>query len=99
MKNDLILNMDDGDVDAVNAAALAGKLSQMANGAVYDENGKTVHIRPKLDALEDLIEAANGKPVLVAYWFKHDLSESRKGSINCISLFQAGHFGFHYEME
>ena len=74
MKNDLILNMDDGDVDAVNAAALAGKLSQMANGAVYDENGKTVHIHDrKLDALEDLIEAANGKPVLVAYWFKHDL--------------------------
>ena len=62
MKNDLILNLDDGDVDAVNAAALAGKLSQMANGAVYDENGNAVRIHDrKLDALEDLIEAANGK--------------------------------------
>ncbi len=79
MKDDLILNLDDGDVDAVNAAALAGKLSQMANGAVYDENGNTVHIHDrKLDVLEDLIEAANGKPVLVAYWFKHDLERIEK---------------------
>ena len=50
-----------------------GKLLQMANGAVYDENGNArfIHER-KLDALEDLIEAANGQPVLIAYWFKHD---------------------------
>ena len=60
---------------AANAAAVSNKLSQMANGAVYDDNGGTVHIHDrKLDALEDLIEAANGKPVLVAYWFKHDLA-------------------------
>jgi len=46
----------------------------MANGAVYDED-KNTHIlhNRKLDALEDLIEAANGKPVLIAYWYKHDL--------------------------
>lgn len=45
----------------------------MACGAVYDENGKVkwIHDR-KLDALEDLIEAANGKPVLIAYWYKYD---------------------------
>lgn len=51
----------------------------MANGAVYDENGnvKSIHDR-KLDALEDLIEAANGKPVLVVYWFKHDLERISK---------------------
>lgn len=56
------------------AAALSGKLLQMANGAVYDENHKVRHIHDKkLDALEDLIEAANGKPVLVAYWYQHDL--------------------------
>ena len=49
-------------------------LSQMANGAVYadDESILSVHER-KLDALEDIIESANGKPLLVAYWFKHDL--------------------------
>ena len=46
----------------------------MANGAIYDDNGETVNIHErKLDALEDIIEAANGKPILVAYWFKHDL--------------------------
>ena len=45
----------------------------MSNGAVYDENGKARVIHDhKLEALEDLIEAANGQPVLVAYWFKHD---------------------------
>ena len=49
------------------------KLSQMANGAVYtdDEDIITFHDK-KLDALEDIIESANGKPLLVAYWFKHD---------------------------
>ena len=52
---------------------LSNKLQQMANGAVYDESGnvRNIHDR-KLDALEDLIESANGKPLLVAYWFKHD---------------------------
>ena len=74
MEKDMLLPFEDGDVDAVNAAALSGKLLQMANGAVYDENHKVRHIHDKkLDALEDLIEAANGKPVLVAYWYQHDL--------------------------
>ena len=62
------------EVDAKNASVLCGKLSQMANGAVYSEGGKTVAIHDrKLDALEDLIEAAGGNPLLVAYWFQHDL--------------------------
>ena len=70
-EKDMLLPFEDGDVDAVNAAALSGKLLQMANGAVYDENHKVRHIHDKkLDALEDLIEAANGKPVLVAYWYQ-----------------------------
>lgn len=60
-------------ITAANAAVLAGKLSQLANGAIYDDehNAHAFHER-KLDALEDLIEAMNGRPVLVAYWFKHD---------------------------
>ena len=64
-----------GDVLALNAASLAGKLLQLANGAVYDEfhNVRVLHDR-KLDALEDLIEAANGKPVLVMYNYQHDLT-------------------------
>ena len=75
LKDDLVLQLPDGDITVANAAALSNKLSQMANGAVYDDVGGIVHIHDrKLDALEDLIEAANGKPVLVAYWFKHDLA-------------------------
>lgn len=74
MKTDLILTLDDGDIDSLNVAGLSNKLAQMANGAVYTEDGNTIWIHDrKLDALEDLIEAANGKPVLIAYWYKHDL--------------------------
>ena len=63
----------------MNAAALTNKLLQMANGAVYDteHNVHSIHDR-KLEALEDLIEGANGKPVLVGYWFKHDLARISK---------------------
>ncbi len=65
-------------IDAVNAAVLSGKLLQMANGAVYDEERRTIHRHDrKLDCLEELIEAMNGKPVLVAYWFKHDAERIR----------------------
>lgn len=74
MKRDLVLQLADGEITAASAAALSNKLCQMANGAVYDDTGDVRHIHDrKLDALEDLIEAANGKPVLVAYWFRHDL--------------------------
>lgn len=74
LKKDLVLQLPDGDITAANAASLSGKLSQMANGAVYTDAGETVAIHErKLDALEDIIEAANGKPVLVEYWFRHDL--------------------------
>ena len=74
LKRDLVVSLKGREIDAANAAALSGKLLQMANGAVYDDNGSVVRIHDrKLDALEDLIEAANGKPVLIAYWFKHDL--------------------------
>jgi len=74
MKAELVLALPEGEITAANAASLSGKLSQMANGAVYadDESILSIHDR-KLDALEDIIEAANGKTVLVAYWFKHDL--------------------------
>ena len=73
LESEMILPFSDGDIDAVNAAALSNKLLQMANGAVYDENKnvRSIHDR-KLDSLEDLIEAANGKPVLVYYAYRHD---------------------------
>ena len=74
MKKDLILPyLENEAITAANAAALSGKLCQMANGAVYSDEGSVAHIHDrKLDALEDIIEAAQG-PVLLCYWFKHDL--------------------------
>lgn len=75
LKKNLVLELGEGEeITAANAATLCGKLSQMANGAVYTDDGKTLifHDR-KLEALEEMIEAANGKPVMVVYWFKHDL--------------------------
>lgn len=79
LERDLVLDIEGDEITAANAAALCGKLSQMANGAVYTDDGKVkiFHDR-KLDALEDMIEAANGKPVMVVYWFKHDLERIGK---------------------
>lgn len=75
----MFLPLRTGEITAANAAALSGKLLQMANGAVYSDDGDEIQIHDqKLDALEDLIEAANGKPVMVAYWFKHDLTRIRR---------------------
>lgn len=72
-RDDMVAKIKGKEIDAVNAAVLSGKLLQMANGAVYDDekNSLLIHDR-KLDALEDLLEGANGKPVLVAYWYQHD---------------------------
>lgn len=79
LKRDLVLSMPDGEITAANAASLSGKLTQMANGAVYSDEEDTVIIHErKLDALEDIIEAANGKPILVAYWYKHDFDRITK---------------------
>lgn len=75
LKQELVLSLGAAEITAANAASLSGKLSQMANGAIYDDSGEVIQIHDrKLDALEDIIESANGKPVLVAYWFKHDLT-------------------------
>ncbi len=74
MKRDLAFSLEGQEIDAGSAARLSNKLLQMANGAVYADDGSVAKIHDrKLDALEDVIEAANGKPVLIAYWYKHDL--------------------------
>lgn len=79
LKADFILALPEGEITAANAASLTGKLSQLANGAIYDNDGNIIEFHDrKLDALENLIEAANGKPLLVAYWFKHDLQRIKK---------------------
>lgn len=78
-RKEMVVALGDEEIDAANAATLSGKLLQMANGAVYSEDKTAVHIHDrKLDALEDIIEGANGKPVLVAYWYHHDLERIRK---------------------
>lgn len=79
LKKELVLSIPNGEITAANAASLSNKLSQMANGAIYFEDNEfvTIHDR-KLDTLEDLIESANGKPLLVAYWFKHDLERIKE---------------------
>lgn len=79
LKKELVVSIKDKDIDAVNAAALSNKLLQMASGSVYDENKNMIHIHDrKLEALEDLIEGANGKPVLIAYWYKSDLKRIKE---------------------
>ncbi|WP_159335889.1 SNF2-related protein [Streptococcus dysgalactiae] len=79
LKKDMVLSIGDDEIDAINAAALSSKLLQMASGAVYNDDKESIHIHDrKLDALEDLIEGANGKPVLIAYWFKSDLERIKK---------------------
>ena len=79
LKSELVLDVSAGEITVANAAALTNKLSQLANGAIYDDDKNTVEFHSrKLDALEDIIESANGNTLLVAYWFKHDLERIRK---------------------
>jgi len=79
LKKEMVLELSGGEIDAKNAGGLSNKLLQLANGSVYDDRGKVIHIHDrKVEALEDLVEAANGKPVLIAYWFKHDLATIKK---------------------
>lgn len=72
MKDELVAEWKGKEITAANAAVLSGKLLQMANGCVYGDDGKVEIHERKLDALEDLVEEANGKPMLVSYWFRHD---------------------------
>lgn len=76
LKKELVLSLPEGEVTASNAAALAGKLTQLANGAIYSDDGEIVPIHDaKLNALEDIVESlsAEGEDLLLAYWYKHDL--------------------------
>ena len=79
LKSELVMTLSDEEITVPNAAALTNKLSQLANGAIYDDTKNIMEFHQrKLDALEDIIESANGNPLLVAYWFKHDLERIRK---------------------
>lgn len=79
LEREYLLPFSDGDITASTAAVLTGKLLQLANGAVYDEDSKVREIHDaKLEALADVIEAANGRPVLVFYTYRHDLERIRR---------------------
>lgn len=73
------LLLEEHDIEAVNNGVLTNKLLQLANGSVYDEEGRVIEIHDlKLAALDSVIEEANGAPVLVAYSYEFDLVKLRK---------------------
>ena len=79
LEKDLVLEIGEEDITAANAAVLTNKLLQLANGAIYSEDKEVVRIHDeKLDRLEEIIDIANGKPVLVFYNFKHDYDRISK---------------------
>lgn len=79
MEKEMFLPYRDAEIDAASAAGLSGKLHQMADGAVYDDEGRVVRIHErKVTALEDIIEESCGKPVLVAYWYRFERDELMK---------------------
>jgi len=77
MERELVLGIGEPDeITAMNAAALSNKLLQMANGRVYTDEGKVVDIHEaKVEKLQEIVEGNDGKPVLVFYAYKHDLSK------------------------
>ena len=79
MEQVLELINSDEPITAASAAALSNKLQQYANGAIYDadRNVREIH-EEKLEKLKELVEAANGSPVLVAYQYQHDLHRIMK---------------------
>lgn len=77
MEKDLVLGLGtDDEITAMNAAALSNKLLQLANGCVYTDEGNTVAVHDaKIEKLKEIAEQNEGKPILVFYAYKHDLSK------------------------
>ena len=83
MEHEMCLDFAGDSITAANGGVLCGKLTQLASGRVYTDNGSTLCIHTyKLDALEDIVEAANGKPILIAYWYNHE-REAIMGRFDC----------------
>ena len=78
-KKEMVMTIQEKEIDAINAASLSNKLIQLANGSIYDKDKKFYEVHnKKLDKLEEIIESANGKPVLISYWFKADKERIEK---------------------
>lgn len=79
LERECLLEVDENTIDAVSAAALAIKLTQICSGAVYDESGHPVFIHEeKIDAIEQLVEEAQGENVIIFYGFRHELSRLKE---------------------
>ena len=79
LEKDYVLGLADKEITATSAATLSGKLLQMANGAVYDEEGQFTELHTaKLEALSEMLEISEHSNYLVFYWFKHDLERLQK---------------------
>lgn len=79
LEREYVLELPESDVIASNAAVLSGKLSQLASGCIYDENGDAIKIhQEKLDALERVVEDAQGQPILIFYRFRHEAERIEK---------------------
>jgi hypothetical protein len=88
MEREHVLSLvDDDDVSALNAAALAGKLLQLANGSIYNDDGEIVVVHnEKIERLKELVETNEGKPMLVFYNFKHDLQSIKEAFPKAVEL-------------
>lgn len=87
LETDLLLPYAGSEVTAATAATLSGKLLQMANGAVYDDGGLILEVHEaKLDALEELVDAQVGQPMLVFFWYRHDLTRLRQRFPQAVEL-------------
>ena len=87
MERTHILTLVDEEISALNAAAVANKLLQMANGAIYNEDGNAIVIhRQKIERLKELVEVNDGKPILVFYNFKHDLESIKDAFQKSVEL-------------
>ena len=88
MERDHVLSLvDDDDVSALNAAALAGKLLQLANVSIYSDDGETIIVHnEKVERLKELVDTNEGKPMLVFYNFKHDLQAIKEAFPKAVEL-------------
>lgn len=93
LEKDAVLEFEEGDITALSAAAVTNKLLQLANGAVYTDEKEVIKLHDsKLEVLDELIEEAQGEPVLVFYNFKHDksriLERYNKGKENPVRVLE-----------
>ena len=79
LEKEYVLELGNAELVATSAAALSGKLLQLANGSVYDEDKKVISVHDeKIHALEELLEINNGRTMMIFYWYKHDMVKLKK---------------------